>query len=206
MKILVLGSTGLTGRHLLKKLLASGQDVTAFARKPDDLKEFTSLRVLQGDARDLESLQRAVEGQDVVLSTLGPRSMKADDLQEVYMRNLVQAMKTHGVKRFINLSALGAGDSRKEAPFFFRAILMPLFLGNVFADKEKGEAFLLSSDHNFINVRPGRLLNSPARGGVKASLHGHDIQASLTREDLADFMISQIHSDTWLRQSPLIGY
>jgi hypothetical protein len=28
----------------------------------------------------------------------------------------------------------------------------------------------------------------------------------LTREDLADFMVAQLASDTWVGKSPLLGY
>lgn len=207
MKTLVIGATGLTGRLLIKKLLRNNYEITALARNPSDLKDVDgSIKVLKGDARDPESLERAIQGQDAVLSAFGPRSMKTDDLQEVFMRNLVAAMQKLGVKRLINLSALGAGDSRSQAPFVFRAIILPLFLGKVFADKERGEVFLLASDLIFTNVRPGRLLNAAAKGGVKTTLQGGGLKAVMTREDLADFMVAQLTSNEWLRKSPLIGY
>ena len=80
------------------------------------------LRVVQGEARDAASLERAVAGQDAVVSVFGPRSLKKGDLQEVFMRNVVAAMTAAGVKRLVNLSAWGAGDSRETAPFVFRVI------------------------------------------------------------------------------------
>jgi uncharacterized protein YbjT (DUF2867 family) len=46
-----------------------------------------------------------------------------------------------------------------------RAIFIPLLLRNVFADKERGEAILFASDLDYVNVRPGRLLNKAARAG-----------------------------------------
>ncbi len=104
--------------------------------------------------------------------------MKKDDLQEAYMRNLLTAMQSKGVKRVVNLSALGAGDSLNESPFFMRHILLPLMLKHVFADKDRGESLLLASGLDFVNVRPGRLLNSPARGGVKATLKGQRLEVT----------------------------
>ncbi len=65
---------------------------------------------------------------------------------------------------------------------------------------------LLGAGLDYVNVRPGQLLDAPARGGVRASLDGAGIKKELTREDLATFMVEQLHSDTWLRKSPLIGY
>lgn len=207
MKILVIGSTGASGKIVVRKLLAAGHEVTAFARNPAVVKETSAkLQVVQGEARDAASLERAVRGHDAVMSVFGPRSLKADDLQEVLMRHLVAAMEKEGVRRLVNLSAAGAGDSRMEAPVFLRAILIPLLLQRVYTDKERGEKILFASDLEFINVRPGRLTNQAARGMVKAQLHGRGLHFQMTREDLADFMIAQLGSSQWVRQSPLIGY
>jgi putative NADH-flavin reductase len=206
MKILIIGATGATGQWLLQDSLAQGHQVTAFVRTPGSWQAPAGVKTVQGDARDQASLEAALEGQDAVLSALGPRSMKLDDLQEAYMRNLVAAMRAKGVKRLVNLSALGAGDSLAESPFFMRHILLPLMLKHVFADKNRGESLLLASDIDFVNVRPGRLLNSPARGGVKAMLRGQGLKPEMTRQDLSKFMVAQLTENTWLRQSPLIGY
>lgn len=122
------------------------------------------------------------------------------------MRNLIAAMKNHGVKRIINLSAWGVDDTAVSTPFLSKYIFLPLLLRNVFADKKRGEALLAASDLDYVIVRPGRLLNSSARGGVRASLDGRGLQHIMTREDLGAFMIEQLTSDAWVRKSPLIGY
>src|SRR5215831_15369559 len=112
MKVLVIGATGLTGTHLVQKLLARGDEVTALVRNPSSYEpKHDHLRVAQGEARDLASLERACAGQDAVISAFGPRGLKKDDLQEVFMKNLIAAMTKSNVKRLINLSAWGAGDS-----------------------------------------------------------------------------------------------
>jgi hypothetical protein len=76
----------------------------------------------------------------------------------------------------------------------------------VYADKNRAEPLLLDSSLDFVNVRPGRLVDTPAKGGVKATLNAKDVRAWMTREDLADFMVQQLSSDAWLRKSPIIGY
>jgi uncharacterized protein YbjT (DUF2867 family) len=206
MKVLVIGATGGTGQHLVSKLLARGDEVTAFVRNPAAMTQKNErLKIAQGEARDAGSLERAVAGQDAVLSAFGPRSLKKDDIQEVFMGHLLAAMKKHGVKRLVNLSAWGAGDSASQRNLFLK-ILVSLVFKNVFADKERGEALLVSSDLDYINVRPAQLLNAPARGGVKASLDAKGIKPKIAREDLADFMIAQLSNATWVRKSPIVGY
>jgi putative NADH-flavin reductase len=206
MKVLVIGATGATGKPAVQKLLARGDDVTAFARKPADVKEtHVRLRTVQGDARDLASLERALEGQDAVIAAFGPRSLDKDDLQETFARNLIAAMKKRGVKRLVNLSAWGSGDSRPHMKFVFK-IMRNTLLKNVFDDKERGEELLAASDLDVTNVRPGRLIDEPARGGVRASLDGDGLKPVMTREDLAAFMVDEVHAGAWVRKSPLIGY
>ena len=116
MKVLVVGATGGTGRHVVRRLLERGDAVRAFARRPADITErHERLEVVEGDARDAASINRAVQGVDAVISAFGPRSLKKDDLQETLARNLVLAMRARGVKRLVNLSAWGAGDSAGKA-------------------------------------------------------------------------------------------
>jgi len=206
MKVLVIGATGLTGTHLVKKLLARGDDVTALVRNPSSYEvKHERLRVAQGEARDLASLERACEGQDAVVSAFGPRNFKKDDIQEVFMKNLLAAMQKSGVKRLVNLSAWGAGDSYAQAGFVAK-LFFALVLKNLYADKNRGELLLFASPIDYVNVRPGRLTNGAARGHVRASLDATGMRPWLTREDLADFMISQLQTDEWVKKSPLIAY
>jgi uncharacterized protein YbjT (DUF2867 family) len=206
MKVLVIGATGGTGAHAVRKALAAGHEVTAFARNPDAVTErHPKLRVAKGDARDAASLDAAVEGQDAVLIAFGARSFKEHDLQETLMRHLVPALQKHGVKRVVHLSAWGAGDSAQHTKFAFRVIQKTL-LRRIWPDKERGEQLLLAAGLDYVNVRPGRLLDTPARGGVRAAMEPGDMKPELTREDTAEFMVAQLTSDTWLRKSPLIGY
>ena len=206
MKILVIGATGLTGKFAVKKLLARGHEVTAFARKAADVTEaHEHLTVVEGDARNQESVDRACAGQEAVLVTFGPRSLQKDDLQEAFARNLIIAMKKANVKRLVELSAWGAGSSRPQMKFVFK-IIRNTFLKNMFDDKERGEELLTKSDLEWTLARPGRLKDDPARGGIKASLDGNGITAWMNREDVADFMCDEIEKNMWVRHAPLIGY
>ena len=125
------------------------------------------------------------------------------------MRHLVAAMRKHGVKRVVNLSALAFLPVPGIGIFIFRKIVVPLLLKDHFADKARGEAVLESSGLDYVNVRPGRLLSSPARGGVRAAadIAGYrGFKSMMTYEDLAAFMVAQLTANDWVGKSPLIGY
>ena len=208
MKVLVIGSTGGTGRHAVRKLLERGHEVTAWARTPSAVGEKSDrLRIVQGEARDAESLDRAVAGQEAVLVAFGPRSFKKDDVQEVLMRHLLASMKKHGVRRLVNLSAWGLNNDRAvRSSLFFEYFFRPVFLRHVWADKQRAEALLTSSGLDYVNIQPGRLLDAPARGGVRASLDGRGLKPTMSREDLAAFMVDQLEGDQWLGKSVIVGY
>ena len=169
MKVLVIGATGQTGRHAVKQLLARGHEVTAFARNPSAVTEVSDrLHIVQGDARDPDSIDRAMHGQDAVLVAFGGRSLKKDDVQEVLMRNLIASMAKHSVMRLVNLSAWGSGGAAvPPANPIARYFFLPVVLRHVLADKRRGEAHLFDSGLNYVNVCPAFLKNAPARGGSR---------------------------------------
>ena len=205
MKVLVIGATGGTGRHVVRRLLEGGDWVRAFARNPVDLEvTHARLEVLQGDARDGTAVDRAVLGVDAVIVAFGPRSTKRGDIQEALARNLVAAMRARGVKRLINLSAAGAGDSARTSGWMISLVRHTLYR-HVYADKDRGEAILLGADLDYVNVRPAQVLDGPARGPVRASLDRREVDGKVTRDDLAGFMIEQLRSDRWLGTSPFVG-
>lgn len=207
MKVIVFGATGQTGKIAVSKLLEAGHQVTAFARKPDKIAiKHEHLTLAQGDLANADSVEAAMKSQDTVFCAIAPGSLKYTGFFHTAALAILQAMTKQGVKRIVNLSAWGAGDSRAHSPFFFRAVIIPLILKKVFEDKEKGEEVLMASQLDWVNVRPGMLTNAPAKGGVKATLDPKGLKASMTRVDLADFMIAQLTSPEWVRKSPLIGY
>ena len=208
MRILVIGASGQTGRHVVRLLLIQGHEVTAFVRTSSTLMETNPhLRAVQGDARDQQSLARAVEGQDAVISCFGPKTLAKSNLQEVLMRNLVAAMTKHGVKRLVNLSAWGSGGGA-VAPTnpMVRYFLFPIVLGRLLADKNRGEVFLFGSALDYVNVCPGNLKNAPARGGLRASIDGRGLRQFAHREDVAAFMVGQLTERAWVRKCVAVGY
>jgi hypothetical protein len=178
--------------------------VTAFVRNPSAITERSDrLRVFHGDARDSAAINRAVQSQDAVLSALGGGPLRKSDLQEAFMRNLVTAMTMRGVRRLVNLSAWGSGGaSVPPANLFARYFFLPIVLRHVLADKRRGEAHLFASTL----VCPAFLKDGPALGGVKASLDGRGLKQFMHREDLAEFMVSQLTDEAWVRKCVMVGY
>jgi putative NADH-flavin reductase len=123
-------------------------------------------------------------------------------------RNIVRAMEQHGVKRFICESSLGVGDSRWRLGLIHNVIAIPLFLRNVFADKEAQERIIRESNLDWVIVRPTALTNGRRRGVYRTGSEiGHWLfPTMISRADVADFMLKQVTDDAYLHQTPGLAY
>ena len=74
MKLLVLGATGGIGLEIVRQAVARHHSVTAFMRSPDRLAAFQGrIAFEQGDLLSTSELERAIQGNDAILSAFGPR-------------------------------------------------------------------------------------------------------------------------------------
>ncbi|WOH62708.1 SDR family oxidoreductase [Bradyrhizobium sp. BWC-3-1] len=207
--MLVLGATGATGRLIVNQAVARGYDVTVLVRSAGKASDITGAKLIVGDARDETALRAALEGRDAVVSALGtPVSpFREVTLLSTATRALVSAMKAEQVSRLVCITGMGAGDSAGHGGFIADNVIFPLLLKKVYADKDRQEAIVRNSGLNWVLVRPSILNNKPGRGSIRAltdlsGFHG----GSIAREDVAKFVLDQVHADTWLHRSPLITW
>ena len=208
MKILIFGSTGKTGRELVKQALEQGFEILAFARTPeklDDLKH-PNLSVLKGDITNYESVEQATEKAEVVISALGSPTLKKNTIVSNGTKNIIKSMNKFGIKRFICMTALGAGKSRGEPGFFFTYIFVPLVIKNVMADIEIQETYIMQSNLDWTIVRPVGLTNGKKRDVYKHSEKIEKLTLRISRADVADFILKQIESKEYLKKTPAICY
>lgn len=207
MKVLVLGATGGTGRLIVRDALAKGHVVKALVRSKAGV-DLPGADLIEGDARDAGVLQRALEGSDAVISALGTgMGFSEVTLLTVATRALVTAMRHTGVRRLVCISALGVGDSKGHGGFVFDRLFQPLLLSQAYKDKESQEATIRASSLDWVVVRPTQLTDHPARGSVRAlteltGFHG----GKVSRADVAKFVVEQLTTDTWLRQTPVVTW
>ncbi|SNT33151.1 Putative NADH-flavin reductase [Granulicella rosea] len=197
MRLLVFGATGKTGGLVVDAALAKGHEVTVLVRDPA---KFTKpgVRVVAGDATRSADVQAAMRGQQAVVEAIGGTTpYKATTLESTSVRNIVSAMQTEGVRRLIVVSMMGLGDSRAQAPFWYRFLLMTTFLRGSTPDKANMEAIVRASGLNYTIARPPILKDEPATGDVKVlapGVTGH----SINRADLANFLVDQIESERYV--------
>lgn len=210
MKLIVFGSTGGTGRQVVKQALEHGHDVTAFVRNPEKLvQKHEKLKVVKGDVLDFPSIVRALQGQDAVLCTLGlPAVMDKSNLRANGTRNIIRAMEKTGVKRLVCQSSAGVGDSSDRLPFLMKYIIVPFMLRRVFADHEMQENYIKESQLDWTIVRPVALINSNRIGFYQHGFTADNktVKNKISRADTADFILKQLDDNTYLYKSPCISY
>src|SRR5712692_5401039 len=165
MRLLIVGATGGTGRQLIAQALERGHAVTAFVRNPAKLQlEHPQLKVVQGDVLDYGSVEAAVRGQEAVISALGHRRFfYPTRILSEGTGNLLRAMHTHGVPRFVCQTSLGIGDSAGRMGLYYTLFVIPVILPFYYWDKTRQERLIAASKVEWVIVRPGVLSNAKAR-------------------------------------------
>ncbi|MBV8705877.1 MAG: NAD-dependent epimerase/dehydratase family protein [Acidobacteriaceae bacterium] len=109
---LVTGASGFLGWHVASVLLQRGYRVRALCRPASAVRELNVERVT-GDLRDKDSLNRAVEGCQVVFHVAADYRLWSRNPQELYAsnvegtRNVLDAAERAGVERVIYTSTVG---------------------------------------------------------------------------------------------------
>ena len=207
--IAVFGATGKTGRRVLERALAAGYPVRALVRSPERLaRSHPALTVVQGDVLDPSAVDRTIAGADVVLALFGQVKGSPTTLQADGTRNIVRSMQRHGVRRIVTLSGGGlrdeANDRPKAADHVIRFLLKALS-GDVLADAEAHLAVLRSSGLDWTVVRGPRLSEAPGRGTYRVGSVGVGTGTKISRDDLADFILTQVDDRTHVNAMPFVS-
>ena len=159
--IVIFGGTGKTGSECAYQALKSGNKVFVLARDPSkmtipngsggekagqQLKD-PNLTVIKGSVTDPTAVASVFDKAgafiDGVVVALGG---KTKDVGPTMLtdgtRNVVYEMKKRGVKRVAVVTSIGTGDSEKQAPMMFKA-LMYTVMKKIFTDKNNQEALFL---------------------------------------------------------------
>src|SRR5882724_11550516 len=118
MQVFLTGATGFVGKHMLQRLLAEGHAVRALVRDPKKISQVADAAPTQGRAEFFPGdvvegigLDTAMQGCDAVMHLVGIIVEKGkntfDAVHHIGTRNVVEAAKRNGIKRFIQMSALG---------------------------------------------------------------------------------------------------
>lgn len=210
MRILVIGGSKGTGALAARAALARGHEVTVFARSPERLQlDDPRLRRQAGSFFEAGAVQAAVPGHDAVIVTASGASLRAFREQPDYFSRgtalVVAAMKVTGVRRLVVLSAYGVGESRRAVGFLADKLVMSWLLRVPFEDHERQERLVRESGLDWVVARPTRLTDGPARGRFVKTAAVEKVPGSISRADVAAFLVEACETAAWVGKAVQLG-
>lgn len=210
MNILILGASQGTGAVCVQAALAKGHTVTAFARTPAKL-ELTHPRLTKvaGDFHNEASVRTAVKDHDAVILCVSSTSLKGFKEKPDYFsegtKYCIDAMQEFGVRRLVVLSAHGVGDSYPAASWFQRTFMIGMLIKYAFLDHDVQERLVRESGLDYVIARPTRLTNGKAKGSYTRTTELVRVPESISRADLADFLVDSCESRTFVGKAVELG-
>ncbi|MEJ2194008.1 MAG: NAD(P)H-binding protein [Ignavibacteriaceae bacterium] len=211
MKIAILGSTGFVGRVVLQKVLDKGYQVKTLVRNPEKLDELKEkVEFVQGSVTQSDKLEKTVFGTEVVISTIGP-PMKNPGDPESYkksMEDLVTILKKQNVKRYIHIGGAAHLGGENENWTIGRRILrmiLKLIAKPVLIAKQMEWEVLKKSGLDWTLVRPPGIMKEIFKGKGVIADEKNLSRTKVNVEDLANFIVEQINSRSWIKKAPLVA-
>ncbi len=212
--IAVFGASGLTSSECVYQALKNGDSVIGLTRDVSKLEVPAGsggdkagepivddkLTMIAGDVTNPADVAKVFEAgkvDGVIVGLGGKTSDVGDTMLTDGTNNVMAAMKENDVKRVAVVTSIGAGDSKDQAPFFFK-ILMATAMKKIFNDKNNQEKAVEASGLEYCIVRPGGL-TVEAPTGVINVIDGE--AGSIPRADVAEFCLDAVTMDDF----PYIG-
>jgi nucleoside-diphosphate-sugar epimerase len=215
MKVLVIGSTGGSGRAAVQQLLAQGHEVTAFSRSGQAVAEHARLSTFRGDAMNEHEVERAVRGHDAVVVTLGIRenplrvrlfgaASTPDAVRSQGTRNVMAAMQRHGVRRLVVQTSYGVGETRARLGFvdslFFKLLLKPQI-----EDTELQNAEVAASDLDWVLAQPVHLTDGEEDTMPFLSTEGDTCAMKVSRRSVGRFLADAVQDARYLQKTVAVS-
>lgn len=193
-KILVVGATGFLGMEICRQLIAANKIVFGLVRKTSANEKTNALtqwgiQLIEGDLKDRASIQKALHGIDIVISTASSTfsRQEGDSIQTVDnegQSSLVDEATLAGVKQFIFVS------------FAFQPHSFPLQTA-----KQRAEEKIKASGMSYCIIKPSFFMEawlSPAVGfdyqQAKATIYGEGKNkiSWIAIQDVATFAVASV--------------
>jgi len=210
MKLTIFGASGGIGRILVQKALDEGHEVTAYVRKADGFSiSDPSLHIIQGELSESKKLNKAVSEADAVVSTLGPPlkfSYPGMPIAEGH-KHIVQAMETNKVKRFVTIATPSIKFEKDKRSL---TTVLPRIMARIIFPKPYKEIITLGEivTHSSLDWTIVRFIapnDTAETRKIKVTFGREKINMSISRSDIAGFILQELKNNEYIHSMPIIG-
>ncbi len=199
---LVVGSTGLLGGMIARRLIGQGAAVRVLVRSGSS--EIAGAAAVTGDLKDRASLDAACLGVTTVVTTANSAQRGGDDnVSSVDGQgniSLIDAAARAGVRHFIFISAAAVDESSP----------VPLFAAKARAERhlrDSGMSWTIIAPHIFMDVWFPMIIGSALAAGKPVALvgGGRRRHSFIAVEDAAAFTVAAVDSPAAINQRLVLG-
>ncbi|WP_202925326.1 NAD(P)-dependent oxidoreductase [Mucilaginibacter sp. 14171R-50] len=212
MKIAIIGATGFVGPALVKEGLSRGYEITAIARNTDKVEKAAGITPVAADVNDAEALASALSGHDAVISSFNA-GWTNPNLYNDFMngsKNIQQAVKKAGVKRFITIGGAGSlfidGKQLVDSPEFPKEYYPGASSARDYLTELRKETDL---DWTFvspaINLHPGER-TAKFRLGTENPVFNTEGKSEISTADLAVAIFNELENNQFVKARFTLGY
>ncbi|MEM9192498.1 MAG: NAD(P)H-binding protein [Myxococcota bacterium] len=213
-RLVVFGSTGATGSHVVRLALADGLQVRAYARSPHKIPEAVRvherLEVAEGDFTNTRAIRTALRDADSVICAGGNAKLsKAGRVMSALVRDVVIGMREHGVRRLVYQAGAFSPAPSTRSPLSLRAMRTVvgglMGISGTLADNDEIMIYLdqEARDIDWTVTRPGLIRERPSKGPIRALSSPGPVCHFV---DLAQFTLDTAMSDALTHEFPYVGY
>jgi uncharacterized protein YbjT (DUF2867 family) len=187
--ILVAGANGTTGRIIIDLLVKSETyRPIAMVRKQDQKDYFEKNNVSTIVADLEEDLSYAVKNVHKVIFAAGSKGKNVLGVDQEGAKQLTDAAKYEGARKFVMLSAMGADDpsQNKDLQAYLEA-------------KKNADDYLIDSGLDYSIVRPGHLTNEEGTGKIQLKKRFEN-PGNISRADVAKTLVEVLEDGVMQNQ------
>jgi len=206
MNILVLGSTGRTGKIFAKLANSNSHHITAIVREKNR-GTLPKVNYIEGSPTDGKLLNDALKGIDAVVVSLNINRTSDNPFGKVVspltlisdsVKALIPAMEKNNVKRIITVSASGVGDSWNHMPLIARLLIRYSNIMRAYEDHDRQEQIIRNSKLEWTIVRPV-MLNNKDNDTYQVSV-GKPTGHGISRKAVAKFILDALESGKYEKE------
>jgi putative NADH-flavin reductase len=216
MRLLLLGSTGRTGKHLLELALQRGHIVNILIR---DKNKFSindpNLTVFEGTPLDKTVLENAMQGCEAILNALNvsrtsdwpwAKLRSPKNLLSETMKNIIELAPKQNIQRIIFISAWGVAETKKDVPGWFRWFIDKSNVRYPYLDHERQEELVRATSLHWTSVRPSGLTNGKKIKEPIVSFNNNPKpRLTINRRTVAAFMLDVLERNLYVKEMPVLS-